>query len=277
MSAHVSIHSFSQCPASELKRIRYVLCDIDDTLTWQGKLPAEAYSSIEDLNKAGIQVIPITGRPAGWCDHISRMWPVAGVVGENGAFFFSCHHSDRRMIRRYFKDEEERKEDRIKLNQIQTDILKAIPGCRVAADQPYREADLAIDFCEEIQPPLDSTEVQRIVEIFEEQGAQAKVSSIHVNGWFGHYDKLAMTRRLFAELFRRNLEEEKSECLFVGDSPNDEPMFEFFPLSVGVANVMAFNDQLVHPPKWITKSPGGAGFAETADRILEIVFSQENL
>ena len=122
MSAQVSINAFNQCPSLELKRIRYVLCDIDDTLTWQGKLPAKAYSSIEALNKAGIQVIPVTGRPAGWCDHISRMWPVVGVGGENGALFFSCHPSDRRMIRRYFKDEEERNADRIKLMQIQMEI-----------------------------------------------------------------------------------------------------------------------------------------------------------
>ncbi|MCB2173908.1 HAD-IIB family hydrolase, partial [bacterium] len=178
------------------RQIRFVLTDIDDTLTLHGKLPAAAYQALEDLQATGIRVVPITGRPAGWCDHIARMWPVFAVVGENGAFYFRYDETRRKMVRSYGCDEESRRNNRHRLEQLQDDILRSVPGCRVSADQGYREADLAIDFCEDVEP-LARTAVDRIVALFEAAGATAKISSIHVNGWFGSYDKLTMTKRLF--------------------------------------------------------------------------------
>ena len=77
--------SISEVSQSVLKEIRYVFTDIDDTLTDNGSLRASAYSAIEALDNAGIAVIPITGRPAGWCDLIARFWPVRGVVGDIAA------------------------------------------------------------------------------------------------------------------------------------------------------------------------------------------------
>ncbi len=76
----------NECPAETLRQINVVLCDIDDTLTWQGKLPALAYTAHENLQATKLIVVPITGRPAVRCGHIARMWPVNGVVGGNGAF-----------------------------------------------------------------------------------------------------------------------------------------------------------------------------------------------
>src|SRR5262249_57511345 len=78
-------------PMAARRRIRGVLADIDDTITTDGKLTAAAYGALERLQAAGFRVVPITGRPAGWCDHIARMWPVDAVVGENRAFYFPSH------------------------------------------------------------------------------------------------------------------------------------------------------------------------------------------
>lgn len=258
---------FQAFPESTKERIKYVLTDIDDTLTINGKLPAIAYTAMELLQKAGIKVIPITGRPAGWCDHIARMWPVDGLVGENGAFYFYYDGKNRKMVRYFWRNEEQRKADRIKFTELQQQILQNIPGCKISADQPYREADLAIDFCEDVEP-LPMTEVKKIVSLFESAGAVAKISSIHVNGWFGDYDKLAMTRRMFTELFRTDLDAVKDTIIFSGDSPNDVPMFAFFPHGVGVANVLDFADDLLHKPTWITERKGGYGFAEMVDILL---------
>jgi len=255
-------------PVSQRSAIRYVLCDIDDTLTLDGRLPADAYAAMERLNKTGIRVIPITGRPAGWCDHMARMWPIAGLVGENGAFYFRYDANRRRMVRRYWKTDHERREDRARLDLIAQDILDAVPGCRVSADQPYREADLAIDFCEDV-PALPMADVEKIVRCFEQAGARAKISSIHVNGWFGDYDKLAMTRIFFREQFACELEAVCKEVVFAGDSPNDEPMFAFFPHAVGVANVRDFVDRMKHPPAWVTEGEGGYGFAEMVGILLD--------
>ena len=256
-----------QLPKAVKKKIRYVLADIDDTLTLNGRLPAVVFAAMERLKKAGICVIPITGRPAGWCDHIARMWPVDGLVGENGAFYFRYDDGQRKMQRRYFKTEAQRNADRQKLEELKLEILKKIPGCRVSADQAYREADLAIDYCEDV-PPLSMEAVDQIVRLFEEAGARAKISSIHVNGWFGEYDKLTMTQRLFAEVFKDDLESVKAEVIFIGDSPNDVPMFQFFPHSVGVANIIQFKGKIIHEPAWVTQKEGGYGFAEMVDQLL---------
>ena len=260
---------FKKFTAVQARKITHVLTDIDDTLTIDGRLPACAYQAMEDLSNAGIKVVPITGRPAGWCDLIARLWPVDGVVGENGAFYFRYDESTRRMVRKYAKSSKERKEDQLKLKALQEDILKAVPGCRISADQAYREADLAVDFCEDV-PPLPRRAVMAIQEIFQERGATAKISSIHVNGWFGSHDKLSMTRTFFKEVYRKKLKEIKEQVIFSGDSPNDEPMFAFFTHGVGVANILDFRDDLTHLPAWVTEKRGGAGFAEMAEQLLSL-------
>ena len=247
--------------------VTYLLTDIDDTLTHEGRLPSCAFCAMEKLYNAGIKVIPITGRPGGWCDHIARMWPVHGVVGENGAFYFVYDTHQKKMIRRYVKTELEREQDKHNLAIVKQKILSTIPGCVVSADQAYREADLAIDFAEDV-PPLPQSDIDKIVDIFEENTATAKISSIHVNGWFGAYDKLTTTRILFREIFKTDLEDVREKVIFVGDSLNDEPMFEYFPNAVGVANVLDFCDRLNFKPAWVTKGKGGFGFSELVNRLV---------
>jgi HAD superfamily hydrolase (TIGR01484 family) len=256
---------FDQFPVDVKKNIRFILADIDDTLTTNGRLPAVAFAALERLQHADKKVIPITGRPAGWCDHIARMWPVDGVVGENGAFYFRYDDKLKKMQRRYVKSEQQRIADREKLDKLKSEILHKIPGCRVAADQAYREADLAIDFCEDV-PALPMEDVDEIVRCFENAGAHAKISSIHVNGWFGTYDKLTMTKNIFEEVFRETLDD--IDVIFIGDSPNDAPMFTYFPNSVGVANVLQYKKRLVSKPVWVTRKEGGSGFAEMVDQLL---------
>jgi len=257
----------SELPIRTAARITTVLADIDDTLTTDGRLPAVAYRALEDLHNAGFHVAPITGRPAGWCDMIARFWPVCGVVGENGAFYFSYDADSCKMRREYYADAATRVQNTVKLGQIQTRILAEVPGSAISADQPYREADLAVDFCEDVAP-LEDAAIMRIKQIFEEEGAVAKISSIHVNGWFGDYDKLSMTRRFTDEVLGFELEAQKERVVFCGDSPNDAPMFGYFPNSCGVANVADFKGRINAEPKWITRQKGGEGFVELAEMLL---------
>lgn len=258
-----------EMPRAAARAARFVLTDIDDTLTDEGRLGAAAYAALERLQKAGLIVVPVTGRPAGWCDHIARMWPVDAVVGENGAFYFRYERDNKRMVRRFFKDEAQRAADRRRLAELMEFILAEIPGVGVSADQAYREADLAIDFCEDV-PALPREAVLRVKKMFEEAGARAKVSSIHVNGWFGDWDKLSMTRLLLAEAFDAEVDSERPRIVFAGDSPNDSPMFAFFPNAVGVANVLDYAGLLEAEPAWITPSRGGAGFVELTDFLLDM-------
>jgi HAD superfamily hydrolase (TIGR01484 family) len=252
---------------TERSAIRFVLCDIDDTLTTDGRLTAAAYGAIERLAARGYRVIPVTGRPAGWCDMIARLWPVDAVVGENGALYFRYDPEARTMTRRFWLSEDERESARRRLDRLGATILAAVPGARIAADQPYREADLAIDYREDAGP-LPPRSVDRIVALMRAAGATAKISSIHVNGWFGDWDKLAMTRHLFAEIYGLDLDRERRSVVFIGDSPNDEPMFGFFPLSVAVANIRPYLPSLRAPPAYVTAGEAGAGFVEFAETLL---------
>jgi HAD superfamily hydrolase (TIGR01484 family) len=257
----------AEFPAAALARVAAVLTDIDDTLTTDGKLEAAAYAALERLRAAGLLVVPVTGRPAGWCDHIARMWPVDAVVGENGAFWFRHDARAGKLVKRYVVADAERGRRAARLEAIARRILSEVPGCAIASDQPYREADLAIDFREDV-PTLPREAVARIVAIMEAEGLTAKVSSIHVNGWFGGYDKLSTTRRMLAEDFGIDVEAERARIVFAGDSPNDQPMFAFFPNAVGVANVRDMADLMTALPAWVTPSRGSAGFAELAEALL---------
>ena len=247
--------------------IRAVLFDIDDTITTEGRLTATAYAAVEALKLAGFIVVPITGRPAGWCDHIARMWPVDGVVGEDGAFYFYFDNTEKKLKQRFVKSATSRETDRARLTEVAQRILREVPGCALASDQQYREADIAIDFCEDV-PALPREEVAHIKTIMESEGLTAKISSIHVNGWFGGYDKLSTTKLFMRERVGIDLDLHKSEFMFVGDSPNDEPMFGYFPHSVGVANVRNFIDVISMKPAYISKASYGAGFSEIASVLL---------
>jgi HAD superfamily hydrolase (TIGR01484 family) len=258
-------------PLGELRgadRVHGVFFDIDDTLTTGGALTAQAYAAMERLKTSGRWVVPITGRPAGWCDHIARMWPVDAVVGENGAFYFWHDRHAHKLRRRYLIDAAARAANRARLDAIAGRVIACVPGCALAADQNYRECDLAIDFCEDV-PALPLESAERIAALLRAEGMTARISSIHVNAWFGGYDKLGMTKLLAQERFGVELDAERNAFVFVGDSPNDAPMFGYFPRSVGVANIARFAGHLEAAPAYVTRNAGGAGFAELVDRLLQ--------
>lgn len=266
--------SFSNISHKEAKNITAVFCDIDDTISTEGKILPQAFSALWDLHNNGIDVVPITGRCAGWVDHIARMWPVRGVVGENGAFYAFMDYSKsdnlavHRLKKRYYMLPDEVKEAKKKFDLIKKEVFEKYPQLKVASDQPYREFDLAIDFCEDV-PRLPIEDVLEVVKIFEKYGAKTKISSIHVNGWFGEYDKLIMTKIFAEEQLGFSLEKEPEKALFIGDSPNDQPMFNFFPISIGVNNIKNFGDLIKIQPKYITDEKSGLGFAEMVKVLLE--------
>ena len=267
MLASADMRPIAELPRAALHDLLVIFTDIDDTLTTGGRLPAEAYAALESLEAAGLAVVPITGRPAGWCDMIARFWPVAGVVGENGAFYFRYDRTRHVMQRVFVRSAEQRAEDRRLLAALSTHILRRVPGSAVASDQQYREADLAIDFREDV-PALPAAAVDEIVRLFEAAGATAKVSSIHVNGWFGDHDKLSTARLFVRDVLGYELDDVRDRTLFVGDSPNDAPMFAYFPLACGVANVLDFRNSFTHLPAFISPERGGRGFVRIAQAIL---------
>lgn len=246
--------------------IRYLFTDIDDTLTDHGQLRAEPYAALWKLKElAGIEVIPVTGRPAGWCEMIARFWPVHGVIGENGGFYF--RYANKKMHRHFVFPENERLQNQKKLEQIKNEVLQKVPECAIASDQFSRLMDLAVDFAEDVGP-LSEKKIDQIVEVFDRHGAQAKVSSIHVNGWYGNYDKLSMCKIYVKNELGLDLDQAGAQFAFSGDSPNDEPMFAYFENSFAVANIKKFVPRLKHLPAFVTKGEGGMGFIEIAERLI---------
>ena len=264
------IGDFSQAQA---RNLRYVLMDIDDTLTREGKLHPEPFAALWALKKAGLYVIPVTGRPAGWCDCIARQWPVDGVVGENGALAFWEEPSPGRgaaalsRLRQEFHPRAVRNDHPV-LEKIRQRALAEIPGLRVAKDQFSRMYDLALDFAEE-EPVLPLSDAVKIRDLAVQEGAQAKISSIHVNVWMGDYDKLSMAEWFLKRRFGWNAESESDRVVFVGDSPNDEPMFTRFPLACAVANIHRYGNLIKHEPAFVASYECGAGFAEIANILIE--------
>ena len=259
-------------PISSLERadvsgLKGVFCDIDDTLTLDGQLTAAAYDALWSLHRAGLRVVPVTGRPGGWVDQIARMWPVDGVVGENGGLWF--YRRAGKLERHFLQSPADRSANRERLETLATQILEAVPGCALASDQPYRELDLAIDFCEDV-PRLPDHQIDAIVDCFRAAGATCKVSSIHVNGWYGQFDKWTGCCRLAQELWGEDLEQTLGSYAYFGDSANDEPMFARFGLSIGVANVEAFLPRMEAWPSWICAGEGGDGFSEGVERLLAL-------
>ena len=118
----------ASCPRSVLANIRGVFTDIDETVSTAGHLTAEAYGALAALHKAGLLVVPVTGRPAGWCDHIARFWPVDAVVGENGAFWMWHDGKVGRLRTRFIQSDRslgpERQQRRIEAARILADLAQ---------------------------------------------------------------------------------------------------------------------------------------------------------
>ena len=255
--------ALSSLKPGHFAHIKGVCFDIDDTFSSHGKILPEAFQSLWDLKKNGYFLIPVTGRPAGWCDLIARFWPIDGVVGENGAFTFFLHQKKRQRLETL--SEADSIAARSKLASLRNAIQSEFKDAKFASDQDYREYDLAVDFCEDV-PAWPEKEVDRLVAFCQAQGAIAKVSSIHVNTWFGQYTKIEGIRK-FATFAKKNIDSNfpsLDQFIYIGDSPNDEPMFEAFEESVGVANVQQFLPKMKHPPRYLTPSEAGLGFSELA-------------
>jgi HAD superfamily hydrolase (TIGR01484 family) len=260
------VQPLSQFSLAARKTIRGIFTDIDDTLTRNAVLEDPAKIALGRLRDAGIPVVAVSGRAAGWCEDVARHWPIQAVIGENGALYM-LREPDGRLTVRCVQDEAERAENRRRLLALAAEALRQVPNAEMAHDLTERVADIAIDYAERIGP-LDDAEVRRIVDVFKAGGAHAQPSSIHVNCWFGDFDKLTTSKLLMAERFGVDLDAQKAAYVFVGDAPNDAPMFGFFPHATAVANFRRFAKQVSQLPAYITEADRGQGFAEVANAIL---------
>ncbi|MBT7766713.1 MAG: HAD-IIB family hydrolase, partial [Bdellovibrionales bacterium] len=219
------------------------------------------------LKEAGFCLVPVTGRPAGWCDHIARFWPVDAVIGENGAFIFYMGES--RLKRFDLLEDSERAVNQQQLVKLRELISQQFDQACWASDQQYREYDLAVDYCEDVTP-WSSQKLQQLMELCRKAGANFKLSSIHLNIWFGDYTKRSAIESwlLSGAVGAPFSPPPLADWIYVGDSPNDAPAFELFRQSVGVANIAPYLDTIDHCPTWLALGEGGEGFLELADALI---------
>lgn len=245
-----------------------VFTDIDDTLTTDGAITPDALQALGALRAAGLHVIPITGRPVGWSEPFALSWPVDAIVAENGAVALRrvAGPAGAALAKTYQQDEPTRTANYARMQQVLAQVEREVPGARRATDSPGRETDIAIDHSEFTQLPQEA--IDAAVQRMRAAGMNATVSSIHINGWFGAHNKLEGARWIVRELFGRDLDAEIGQWVYVGDSTNDQLMFQHFAHSVGVANIARFVPQLAHLPRYVTEGERGAGFAQVAQRIL---------
>jgi HAD superfamily hydrolase (TIGR01484 family) len=271
----------SQWPVKQRRNIIGVFTDIDDTLTTHGEISVDALQALTDLKAAGLQVIAITGRPLGWSEQFATSWPVDALVAENGAVAWvntkntqinrkisiqPTYLLNSLLSKLYQQDSETRSKNKIRMLQIAQLVTSQIPGVQVSRDGAGRETDLAFDYNEFAN--LSPETVRQVVDLLKAQGMETSVSSIHIHGCFGHFDKWTGAQWIVRELFQRELANELDRWVFVGDSGNDQAMFQHFKHSIGVANIRRFEAQLTHLPRYITPSERGAGFAEVVKYLL---------
>lgn len=256
-----------------------VFTDIDDTLTTDGAITPDALQALTDLKAAGLHVVPITGRPVGWSEPFAATWPVDSIVAENGAVALlraaqaseekglqTLSHKRQQLSKIYQQNTATRTSNYTRMQQVLAEIEAQVTGAHRATDSAGRETDIAIDHSEFTNLPQAA--IDQAMALMRAAGMNATVSSIHINGWFGEHNKLEGARWIVRELFDRNLDTEIDRWVYIGDSTNDQLMFEHFPHSVGVANIARFVPQLQHLPRYVTHGERGAGFAELAATLL---------
>lgn len=261
----MSLFELSKWPPAERAGIQGVFTDIDDTLTTDGAITRDALDALARLRTAGLPVFAITGRPAGWSEPFARSWPVDAIVAENGAVALS-RSPNGLLQKRYLQDPGTRQTHYRQLQAVLKHIETVMPQARRATDSAGRETDIAIDHSEFTH--LEPHEIAQVVKLMQEGGLHATVSSIHINGWIGHHDKLEGARWIVREALGRDVDQELQHWVYVGDSTNDARMFGHFPHSVGVANVARFVGQLEHLPRYVTPGERGAGFTEVVNALL---------
>ncbi|SEL49291.1 hypothetical protein SAMN05216359_11019 [Roseateles sp. YR242] len=258
------------CSREEWRALVGVLTDIDDTLTEHGALAPAAREALARLADAGVPVIAITGRPAGWSEPFARAWPVRGIVAENGGVLLHRHGPDWQtpepepLTIEFAQDEPTRLGHFERLQRCAADILARVPGALLARDIAGRLTDIAIDHSEFTHLPPAG--IEAVCAVMRAHGLRATVSSIHINGWIGDHNKWTAAAwavpRLTGRLF------DPAEWVYVGDSSNDQLMFERLPLTVGVANIQRFLPLLTHRPAYVAAGERGLGFAEVVQALL---------
>lgn len=244
--------------AGKFKNVRLVASDMDGTLTQQGKFTPALLQALEDLAKAGLSVLIVTGRSAGWVSGLVSYLPVEGAIAENGGLFYPAGCEAHVALTPISDLAAHRHELAKTFQQLQTEF----PQIRESSDNRFRITDWTFDV-QGLSPP----ELQRLGSLCQQLGWGFTYSNVQCHIKPPGQDKATGLLQVMRDRFPEYTPE---QVLTVGDSPNDESLFDWrcFPISVGVANVLDYASQLSHQPAYVTSAAEGKGFCELARYVL---------
>ncbi len=250
----------SQFVAADLfQNIRLVATDMDGTLTQRGKFTPALLQALEDLAAAGIEVLIVTGRSAGWVSGLATYLPIAGAIAENGGLFYPAGCEAPVVLTPIPDPTAHRQQLTETFQQLQTEL----PQIRESGDNRFRITDWTFDV-----HSLSPAQLQKLGNLCQHLGWGFTYSNVQCHIKPLGQDKAAGLLQVLGSYFPKYTPE---QVLTVGDSPNDESLFDpsYFPISVGVANVLDYTDQLSHHPVYVTTAAEGEGFGELAQLLVE--------
>ena len=251
-------------PLSDMRGpVRALFSDVDGTMTTGDRIEASTHAALEKLGEAGVPLVMVTGRSAGFGQTFMQTMPMLACVSENGGVTFV--RDGKRLHKIYGVPQASLPEWRRRMHDATAEVMAKVPGAALSSDSKYREVDLAIDWNEEVSLPRESAEV--VVAMLRKAGFTAVRSSVHVNFGPPHFDKLSACMTIVRQVLGGD-PADLAAYVYVGDALNDAPMFGGFPNSVGVANVKQWWDELPHKPAYLTERPEGAGLRELVDHVL---------
>jgi HAD superfamily hydrolase (TIGR01484 family) len=261
---------FSKLSKEKRNRVAHLYFDVDDTLTTKGLLKPEAVAALYQAADAGLSLVAVTGRSAAWAEMLFRIFPLKAVIGETGALYFANRNGQLSVVH-HEKDSQVRSQHKERRDKAAQAVLSEIPGARLASDNMGRLYDVAFDLVED-GPPVPAAIAAQIRSRLEDDGLNVMQSSVHINAFFGSFNKATMVRQYLQNEENTNLEAIAETIVYVGDSANDGSLFEILPLSVGVANIephLPALEALGQAPAYRVNLNGGSGFARVVELILE--------
>ncbi|WP_445635767.1 HAD family hydrolase [Nostoc sp. DSM 114161] len=259
MPKHLSLTALSEVSSTCLSNIRLIATDMDGTLTKRGKFTPALLQALEDLATANIKVLIVTGRSAGWVSGLSSLMPVAGAMAENGGLYFPPGNQKPVVLTPIPDLVQHRQQLATTFEKLQTQF----PQIQESVDNRFRVTDWTFDVA-----TLSEDELQILERLCQQMGWGFTYSNVQCHIKPQGQDKAVGLLQVVREYFPDYSSE---EIVTVGDSPNDESLFDrrYFPVSVGVANVLEYADKLQHQPAYITTAAEGDGFCELSSYILQ--------
>jgi HAD superfamily hydrolase (TIGR01484 family) len=241
--------------ALDALKVRLIATDMDGTLTRADRISQELLADLEALQAAGLPVIVTTGRSAGWVNGLSHYLPIAGAIAENGGIFYSGLARDGAGV--FLTELPEDHRDR--LRSTFSKLCEKFPALQESSDNRFRLTDWTFDVT-----GLDAVALAEIAEICQSDGYSFTYSTVQCHIKPRSQDKAMGLHQVLRQYFPLILPE---SVVTIGDSPNDESLFTF-ELSVGVANLNRYVNQLQHLPRYWASQEAGHGFSELVRHLL---------